>query len=621
MPANAGGVKTSGLGPLIFILLFLFYFALTSSTLKTPAAPVLPQATGTSTTPETGPVFVNITNPNVKKPIVHILEKDQTDTIDQNILSLPVCSSGQHISVWAPGYYILTFPCVDNLSVPYTVQLEPIIANDNPNYSWIEADFHPNQPRDCASCHAGSLAGSLNEYPEWINDGHSRAFTNPYFWTTYMGIDMNWHQSQQIQWSILGNGQKIYPLLDPIQPDYGAGYRLDYPISNGNCAACHVPAGSPGILQEMDIAGLINGSRGSHISAATEGVTCDVCHKVTEVLVEKNSKLPYDDRPGVLSMSFLRPISDQQFNYGPLAYQSILGMNAKTTCFPIYSESKFCAACHYGKFANTLVYGSYKEWLDSSYSKPENPNYRTCQDCHMLDETQITNTLPNERAACSEANVKFSNFSHNMMKYGSDPENPPRQIPLLVKDAAQLKLEPVLSAGQINIKVTVQSIGVGHKFPTDSPLRHLILLVEAIDGRGNRLTQSGGPMVPVWAVPDYGGYPGQIFANIFKDKDTNLAPSFAYWNPVETGWDGADTRLVPGVPVQNTYSFAAPYDGSATITAKLIYRKAFLNVATKKGWPLDNLDVQVTQAVMDCTGFGADPQTITCNPVTSTPTP
>jgi hypothetical protein len=247
----------------------------------------------------------------------------------------------------------------------------------------------------------------------------------------------------------------------------------------------------------------------------------------------------------------------------------------------------------------------------------------------MTDKTKVETTTSSDRAACVGTDRELQNFSHNMMNYGKDKDNPLRQIkdnppwqtPLLVKDAARITLNPVLTGGQIQVKVTVESVGVGHKFPTDSPLRHLILLIEAQDWRGNELVQSGGPRIPVWAVPDHAGYAGQIFANILKDKDTNLAPSFAYWNPVESAWDGADTRLVPGVPVQGIYAFAAPYDRSATITAKLIYRRAFKNVVDQKSWPMENLDVQVTQTVMECNGFGADPQTITCNVVTPTPAP
>jgi hypothetical protein len=433
-----------------------------------------------------------------------------------------------------------------------------------------------------------------------------------------MGTDVYGNQSQQIRWDILEDGQKIYPLIDPLQPSFGPGYQLDYPVSNGNCVFCHVPAAHAGTRQEMDLSAMILNSPGTHQDAITEGVTCDVCHKVTDVQVGKN-QLPYDDRPGVLSMSILRPILAGQFNAGPMAFQSILDTGSKRTCYPVFSESRFCAPCHYGKFANTLIYGSYQEWLESPYSKPE--SYRSCQDCHMLSEEQIGVTLRADRAACSGTNVNFKKFGHNMMKYDIDRENPTRSIPTIVKEAAQISLEPKLEGGQIKLKVTVLNTKAGHKFPTDSPLRHLILLIEARDWRNNPLLQTDGPRVPLWAAPDYGGSPGQIFANILKDKDTNLAPSFSYWNPVENAWQGSDTRLLPWVPAESNYAFAAPYDRTARITATLIYRKAFMNVVQQKGWQFGDLDVKVTQAIMDCSGFGAPPENMVCVSVTPTPAP
>jgi hypothetical protein len=623
MPGNAGGNSADGGcgSALVVGLLLLAGFGWLSWNSQTPPAAVQQPPSSSTSTPSAqtiGADVVNIVNtdPKVEGAIVRVIETPVSANTNQNVLTSPACAAGQHISVWAQGYFILTFQCIDNPALRYDVQLEAVptaVPVMNETLGTISAS-------NCAGCHYGSNR-YINEYAEWTQDGHSQVFTDPYFRTTYLGTNISGQPSQQIQWNILPDGQKIYPLLDRIKPDYGAGYHIDYPVRNGNCAFCHIPASSPGTIQEMNIADLIKNYLGGYSNVATEGVTCDICHKVTDVLVEKNSKLPYDDRPGILSMSLLRPMANEQFNFGPLAYDSILGNPSKTTCFPIFSESKFCAACHYAKFANTLIYGSYKEWLDSGYSKPGTSSYRTCQDCHMTGEANIGNTPPTERAACSGTNRDLQNFNHNMMNYGQDPENASRKIPLLVKDAAQIRLEPVLTGGQIQIKVTVQSVGVGHKFPTDSPLRHLFLVIKAEDWRGNLLTQSGGPMIPVWAAPDYAGYAGQIFANILKDKDTNLAPSFAYWNPVETAWQGADTRLVPGVPVQSIYAFAAPYDRWARITARLIYRRAFKNVVDQKDWPKENLDIQVTQTIMDCTGFGADPQTVTCNPATATPTP
>jgi hypothetical protein len=205
-----------------------------------------------------------------------------------------------------------------------------------------------------------------------------------------------------------------------------------------------------------------------------------------------------------------------------------------------------------------------------------------------------TGNIPDNSKACYEENQK-RDFSHNMMSYGPDPDNPARIIPLMVKEAATVTIDQAYKTnGQVRFKVTVVNSGAGHKFPTDSPLRHLILLVEVRDLNNNPLTQVSGPAIPKLGDSEYAGYPGQIYANILKDKDTNLIPTIAYWNPVEAAWQDSDTRLVPGIPVQSEYSFAAPSNGSLTITARLIYRNVFSDIANKKQWPI--MDIEAAKA-------------------------
>jgi hypothetical protein len=128
-------------------------------------------------------------------------------------------------------------------------------------------------------------------------------------------------------------------------------------------------------------------------------------------------------------------------------------------------------------------------------------------------------------------------------------------------------------------------------------LRHLILLVEAKDQNGTLLAQVDGPMIPLWGGNsnteyDYAGKAGEIYANILKDRDTNQMPTIAYWNPTVPAWDGSDTRLEPGKPAQSEYSFAVPSNGAATITARLIYRYAFIEIIRQKGWILKDIDVR-----------------------------
>src|ERR1044071_2898021 len=144
-PVNASGFWEF----LVIIFVLLGFITLSSRASRNLAAGGLPQPTSTSNIPETGPVIVKIANtdPKVETAVVRTVGTDYTDDLDQNILSLPICSKGEYISAWAQGYYILTFPCVDGLSVPYTVELEKFYQSDNSDYAWLNAG-------SCKDCHS-----------------------------------------------------------------------------------------------------------------------------------------------------------------------------------------------------------------------------------------------------------------------------------------------------------------------------------------------------------------------------------------------------------------------------------------------------------------------------------
>lgn len=616
MRAVGGGV-TRAWRVIYLGTLLLLYIALSSCDSTVSAGS--PQAT---ITPQTDSVKVKILNSKIRAAIIHVVGTNQTDSMDQNILAVSYCADNQYISVWAPGYYLGEIDCTGDPKTEYSIKLTAL--EDNLNYNWIAADSRSGSANNCANCHA-TIQGQT-EYLEWNKDGHSKVFLNPYFGNIYMGKNIYGNASEVTVWSILGNGQRIRLSPNLLLPYYGPGYRLDYPENYGNCAYCHAPAAVNSSKQEVDLAGWSNIS-GSHINVVTEGVTCDICHKVTDIILG-DDKLPYTDRPGVLSMSFVRPNFTELFVVGPRPYPLTKDASAKQTCSPVFSESEFCAACHYGKFSDVEIYGSYREWLDSPYSlkyldsgngekTKENKDYRSCQDCHMLSPGQIGDTLPSQRSACSETNLNFRDFNHNMMKYGPDPKNPSQEIPLLIKDAAKLTVvEPSIEGEQIIVRVTVENVGAGHKFPTDSPLRHLILVVEAKDENGTLLTQVDGPRIPSWGgggnqAEDYAGHPGEVYANILKDKDTNIAPTVAYWNPTDPLSQGSDTRLIPKQPKYSEYSFAAPAYGFTAITVKLMYRYAFIELARQKGW--NRPDILVTSEDWECNRL-TDPVVFDCEP-------
>ena len=79
----------------------------------------------------------------------------------------------------------------------------------------------------------------------------------------------------------------------------------------------------------------------------------------------------------VLSYEYRRPFNGHQFFSGPLDDVA----PGEDTYSAVQKAGQFCAPCHFGVFYDTVVYGSFEEWLRSPYSKEGTG--KTCQDCHM----------------------------------------------------------------------------------------------------------------------------------------------------------------------------------------------------------------------------------------------
>ena len=90
--------------------------------------------------------------------------------------------------------------------------------------------------------------------------------------------------------------------------------------------------------------------------------------------------------------------------------------------------------------------------------------------------------------------------------------------------------------------------------PTDSPLRHLILLVQATGAGGQALPQIEGPRLPDWCGPQ-AGLPGKAYARVLAELWTEISPSGAYWNPTRALSDNriSDIRGVEHRRPEMTY--------------------------------------------------------------------
>ncbi len=481
---------------------------------------------------------------------------------------------GARFSAWKEGYYcgLLIDVNVPTSGVVVNIRRHQLV--DYENYEPLP----PEGPTGCVQCHPALTEMSLK-------DAHLGAAQNPRFLSTYYGQDVLGNQSPDTQYRTITTQWGTFEVPEPYdrtKPYYGPGWRIDFPGSVGTCTSCHIPGAA------------VNGDVEPRSAAGVEryGVHCDFCHKIGYVHLDSNTGLPPVSRPGIQNIDLLRPDPTSplwsELFMGSLPDGNSLAEGAPSpygglnvTTFEakrlLYSESRYCAPCHYGGFWGQAVYTSYQEWVESPYADPQSPRYRTCQNCHMPSPTlykgkALTNIAPGKGGLERDP---ASLHSHNMTV-----------TPELLRNSMTMDVSTTLNNGELAIAVTLTNDRTGHHVPTDSPLRHLILLVEARDRTGKMLTLKEGSLLPSWCgVGDsqegyYANLPGKAYAKILKEMWTNVEPAFSYWRHTTVA---SDNRLAALASDKSTYVFSSP--GSAfDVTVTLLYRRAFIELMKQKGW-------------------------------------
>ena len=470
--------------------------------------------------------------------------------------SLPVT-----ITAWKDSYYCDKAETVSPPSTRVRLVLRAVQTNDNPNYQWIP----PTGANSCYSCKADVTQVWLE------NDAHGKSSRNVRFLTMYAGTDVSGNRSPLTRYGTSRDYGRIPLRPDPTQPYFGPGYKLDFPDTAGNCAACHIPGAAiadpygidPRIVSGVD----------------SFGIHCDYCHKVAAVKLDPASGLPHPNLPGVLSQDIRRPFPEDKDRY-QLFFGSFDDDNVpmEDTYLPLIKESQWCSPCHYGVFWDTVIYNSFGEWLASPYSDPRTG--KTCQQCHMpaptiLNGRQLTNV------AASRGGVERDPLTIPAHTF------PGAASTDLLQSAVTLSASAQRARNEILVTVTIVNDKTGHHVPTDSPLRQMILLVAARGPEGSLLPLVEGPVIPESggigeaAKGYYAGLPGKIFSKVLIEVWTEIAPSGAYWNPTRIL---SDNRLAAFGSDTSTYIFVDPQGGVALIEARLVFRRAFKSLMDEKGW-------------------------------------
>ena len=471
------------------------------------------------------------------------------------------------ITAWAPGYYIGCTQIYPSTGQQVTLTLESHTTKDNKNYLWLSAYATSGQDVNCQNCHASTSTTTSNlPFDQWVLDAHSHTAENERFLTMYNGTDTAGNISPVTRYDCSPDYGCVPLPPDPAQPYYGPGYKLDFPNTTGNCAACHLPAAAIDQPYEIDP------NRVETVGA--EGVGCDFCHKVWDIHLDTATGLPFQRMPGVLSFEFRRPPDGHQFFAGPLDDVA----PGEDTFSPLQTESQYCAPCHFGNFWDTLIYNSFGEWLASSYSDPETG--KTCQNCHMPSPgTTHFTRLDKGGLIRDPATIN----SHQM---------PGAMDKTLLQNAVTMTTTTRVENSKLVVVVRITNDKTGHHVPTDSPLRHLILRVKVTNSSGSPLAQLDGSTIPEWGGigdPEKGyfaGLPGKAFAKVLEELWTQVSPTGAYWNQTRVL---SDNRLAAFATDTSTYTFEAPTEGHAIVNVSLLFRRAYIQLRDWKSWDVPDI--------------------------------
>jgi hypothetical protein len=323
--------------------------------------------------------------------------------------------------------------------------------------------------RACAACHK-----AIHGY--WAESEHSRSATSPVFLTA------------------LEAGLKAAPDADAFRR---------------GCVWCHAPTA------------LVTGDYALQAPLAREGVTCDFCHTVADVDLQKPGH-PFDLQPGKVKR-------------GPLEYAKPAGHE---TAYSLLHKSSplLCAGCH--EHVNGLgvhVLSTYGEWLAGPYPA----RGQTCQECHMP-------LVPG--AATEGIEVTQRRINLHRLQGGSTPSRLSNGLELRITSAE-------ISAASADVQVVVTNSGVGHAAPGGLSSKSLVLAV-GVDTGTSELTHRLE----------------RVYRRELKDAEghslSGIVESFQKAASV-----GEDTRLKPKEARTERFTLPLP-EGWKAIVARLEYRDA-----------------------------------------------
>ena len=344
--------------------------------------------------------------------------------------------------------------------------------------SWSAAPAQTRRPASGPYATAASC-GACHDviYKAWVDSPHARSATSP----AYV--------------------EALRRVIEPA-PDAKAAREA--------CVWCHAPTT------------LTTGDLELQHGISREGVTCDFCHTVSDVDLDKAP--PFELKPG--------PVKRGPFEY--------VKMRAHETARSTLHRASplLCASCHEFKNAKGVsVLSNYSEWKEGPYPARGVP----CQDCHMAP-------VPGMVAKDALAKGALRIVNQHRLVGGSAISQLARGL--------DLKIESVTaSGGSADVVVVVKNAGAGHSVPGGLSTKSLVLAVgaETSDGKLDYRQE-------------------RVYRRELNDEKGVVLESVADLF-LKAASVGSDTRIKPMESRRERFTIPVP-TGARGIVARLEYRDA-----------------------------------------------
>lgn len=275
-------------------------------------------------------------------------------------------------------------------------------AGSSPNIAGIHLNTQGFSPsRQCGQCHR-------ELFNQWQRSLHADSSGNAVFQAAYM--------------------QVYFEQGEPARPA---------------CLSCHAPVAyfnnDPKLTQAI----------------SREGVNCDFCHSIAEVL------------PGT-------PAGPQfRFEFGGVKQGPLKNSKSpvhQTRFNDLYRQSLFCKGCHEQKNQSGLpIITTWSEWRESPY--PDKGI--TCQKCHM-------EPMPGNIVAEGAQQTPRHRISNHDIAAGHSLTKRRRALELKITAIETHK-------NRIRVQVNLTNTGAGHKMPTGLPVKKIVLEVTVQDQNGGHV--------------------------------------------------------------------------------------------------------------------------------------